>query len=160
MLFRSANQLEYIRHIYEKEIKSILTESFIAINESPDKYIAELNFLSGQIINSITLEKFRCLIQREKIDVLIVPELFKDTWIEDIKKLNPAVSCLFKLVSRFSEGFAKAKAQRNILDFNDLEHFALKLLIDEKGEAAPLANRIRNRFTEIDRKSTRLNSSH
>ena len=161
---RLAKQLEYIRHVYEKEIKSILTESFIAINESPDKYIAELNFLSGQIINSITLEKFRCLIQREKIDVLIVPELFKDTWIEDIK--NGMFSSIFeksKIYSfkDFQEKYKEFTTRKNvyflsIFGFKDTPLDVLKVLFqipndytfilypEEKELAGKLINRSNN----------------
>ena len=97
---RLANQLEYIRHVYDKEIKSILTESFIAINENPEKYITELILLANQITNHISIDKFKRLIQSEIIDVLIVPELFKDTWVEDIR--NGEFSSVFKKTQIYS----------------------------------------------------------
>lgn len=39
---------------------------------------------------------------------------------------------LMRLVNRFSEIYEKEKRDENVLDFNDLEHFALKILLDEE----------------------------
>ncbi len=39
---------------------------------------------------------------------------------------------LIKIVNRFSEFYDKEKREENVLDFNDLEHFALKILSDEQ----------------------------
>ncbi len=38
---------------------------------------------------------------------------------------------LFNLVTEFSNAYATAKAEENVLDFSDLEHFALKILHDQ-----------------------------
>lgn len=46
------------------------------------------------------------------------------------------------LTLRFSEAFAEKKREKNLLDYSDLEHFALEILIhhtengDERSEAA------------------------
>ena len=39
-----------------------------------------------------------------------------------------------KLVFEFTEKFTKAKREKNIIDFNDIEHLALKILVDENEE--------------------------
>ena len=38
---------------------------------------------------------------------------------------------LNELVKRFGKKYAELKAEENVLDFNDLEHFALKVLLDD-----------------------------
>lgn len=43
---------------------------------------------------------------------------------------------LMRIVERFSELYAKEKREENVLDFNDLEHFALKILSDENIRSA------------------------
>jgi len=81
---RLASQIEYINHVYAKEIKSIVSESFLEINEDPEPVANELTELAEKIICSISTAKFNLLIQLEKTDILIVPERFKDTWKEDL----------------------------------------------------------------------------
>lgn len=49
--------------------------------------------------------------------------------LSDNKKIFPIVKELFSLVKTFSEEIDKIKRDRNICDFSDLEHLALKLLV-------------------------------
>ena len=42
------------------------------------------------------------------------------------------LSLLFNVVKAFDECYSRSKEQENLLDFNDLEHFALKALKDEQ----------------------------
>ncbi|MCL2378890.1 MAG: UvrD-helicase domain-containing protein [Defluviitaleaceae bacterium] len=46
----------------------------------------------------------------------------------DLAALAPRVAALMALVSRYAEAFAAEKRKRNLLDFSDLEHFAIKVL--------------------------------
>ncbi len=66
---------------------------------------------------------------------------------EDQERMAPAVAALCDTVKAFSEAFAAEKLRRSVLDFNDLEHYALKLLVQEDGQPTALAREIR--FTEI-----------
>ena len=50
---------------------------------------------------------------------------------EDMRETAPVVSKVIDLVEDFYESFAKAKRERLIIDFSDMEHFAVKLLVDE-----------------------------
>lgn len=109
--------MEYIKYVYEKEIKSIVTESFLGINENPERLIEELVFLANEIIKNITIDKFKHLIQNDKIDVLIVPELFIDTWKEDL--YNCEFSDIFsktKLLSfkEFQENNIRFTTRKNV----------------------------------------------
>lgn len=52
------------------------------------------------------------------------------------------------LVSSFTSAYSTAKRQRNILDFNDLEHFALQLL-EEEGEPSLIAQGLKAYYTEV-----------
>lgn len=67
---------------------------------------------------------------KEVIDKLRV-ELFGRTeaeFIEEIHKLEPMMHLLVKLVIQFAERFTEAKAAKGLLDFGDLEHYALAIL--------------------------------
>ncbi|MBO4679255.1 MAG: helicase-exonuclease AddAB subunit AddA [Lachnospiraceae bacterium] len=49
----------------------------------------------------------------------------------DMRDTAPVVSKVIDLVEDFHESFAKAKRDRLIIDFSDMEHFAVKLLVDD-----------------------------
>lgn len=55
--------------------------------------------------------------------------------IEDIRQTAPAMNALIELTLAFMEAYEEKKRERNLLDFNDLEHFALKILVKEPTEA-------------------------
>ncbi len=49
-------------------------------------------------------------------------------FVADLKKQAAHVACVARLASDFMAAFAKAKQEKQIVDYNDLEHFALKIL--------------------------------
>ncbi len=53
---------------------------------------------------------------------------------EDIRKLSVLVSCLFSLTKRFSDILEERKREKKAADFGDLEHWALRLLVEDTGE--------------------------
>ena len=64
------------------------------------------------------------------------------------KLIAPAMKALIYTVRQFANVFAEEKLKRNAVDFNDLEHFAVKLLIKD-GKPTPLALEIASGFDEI-----------
>ncbi len=62
----------------------------------------------------------------------------------DIKEMHGTLSKIQNLVLEFLEAFAKAKQDRNIMDFNDIEHFALEILGNESS-----ANKYKDKYDEI-----------
>ena len=70
--------------------------------------------------------------------------------LEDLHKILPDVEALAELAQAFSEAFQEKKAERNLLDFSDIEHFALKILIDEQTkEPTAAARELREIYEEI-----------
>ncbi len=69
--------------------------------------------------------------------------------LDDMKKVKPVVEALVSLTLDFAAAFAAKKAEKNILDFNDLEHFALKILIQNEDEPTPVAIELRDYYEEI-----------
>lgn len=62
----------------------------------------------------------------------------------------PVLQALYGLVETFTERFAAKKQENGWLDFNDLEHFTLRLLCDEQtGEPTQLARETAAKYTEI-----------
>ena len=54
--------------------------------------------------------------------------------MEDIRFLRPRIETLFDLVLDYDRRLMQEKRERRLLDFSDLEHFAVQLLVKEKKE--------------------------
>lgn len=76
-----------------------------------------------------------------------------DSIREEIKYLYNIVKPISNIVLRFEEEYSNKKREKGIIDFNDIEHFALNILtdVDEKGNIVPsdIAVGYRNKFYEI-----------
>ncbi len=71
---------------------------------------------------------------------------------EDIDVLTPIISKLNEVVKAYDESFQSHKLQNNILDFSDLEHYTLKLLVKRDGKKyikTPTAKKLSEEFAEI-----------
>ena len=72
--------------------------------------------------------------------------------LEDINKMYPIFNNLKKLIFEFDLEFKKLKKDKNIIDFNDIEHYALDILvqkIDGKYLPTEVALRYKEKFQEI-----------
>ncbi|SOB91579.1 DNA helicase/exodeoxyribonuclease V subunit A [Ureibacillus xyleni] len=72
--------------------------------------------------------------------------------LQEIRLMAPIIQTLVELTETFSEKFTAAKLQRGIVDFSDLEHYALEILaVKEDGvlKPSPVAIDFRNRFKEV-----------
>ena len=55
--------------------------------------------------------------------------------VNAVRRLKPRAALLTELTDRFTKLFAWGKREKNLVDFNDLEHFALRILTrEENGE--------------------------
>lgn len=65
-------------------------------------------------------------------------------------EIRPHMLTLLELTEDFSDAYDIAKKEKNILDFNDVEHAALKLLVDEETKKyTELANGVAGTFKQI-----------
>lgn len=72
--------------------------------------------------------------------------------LEEIRLMAPHMKTLTALVEQFAAGYQKLKEERGVVDFSDLEHYALQILSKEQdGELVPsdIAADYRNRFAEV-----------
>ncbi|MDI3533895.1 MAG: ATP-dependent helicase/nuclease subunit [Thermosediminibacterales bacterium] len=84
-------------------------------------------------------------------------ELFKrppEECIKDLISISPVIDTLIELVVEFGKEYHKAKKARGLVDFSDLEHYCLDILLSENakpGELIPssTAGELRERFEEI-----------
>ena len=85
-----------------------------------------------------------------------VAKTIRDKWLTvdtngavyDRSLTAPALSALIDVVNAFDDAFSAAKRARNQADFNDLEHFAVRLLYNG-AERSELARTLSERYAEI-----------
>lgn len=69
--------------------------------------------------------------------------------LDIIKLCSPLAQVMIELTITFMENFSKKKLSKNILDFSDLEHYALDILIDENNVPTAAAMELQDNFFEI-----------
>ncbi len=70
--------------------------------------------------------------------------------IEELQKNCPIVEKMIEVTLSFQKAFSEKKREKNMLDFNDLEHFALEILIEkETREPSKTAMELQKNFEEI-----------
>ncbi len=72
--------------------------------------------------------------------------------ILDLKRVYIVLNSVKDLIIEFSNNYAKAKKEKNMIDFNDIEHFALDILVkEENAEQVPsdVAKKYQEKFEEI-----------
>ena len=67
----------------------------------------------------------------------------------DLRQAGPAVRALMALVRDFATRYEGEKRRRNVVDFSDLEHMAVRLLYGPEGEYTELAHSCSARFDEV-----------
>lgn len=68
--------------------------------------------------------------------------------LSNIQGAYPYIKKLTEMVLEFGDRFSKKKKERNILDFNDLEHFCLRILIDYDDEKNIIPSKVAENFKE------------
>ena len=72
--------------------------------------------------------------------------------LQDMMAVNKVMKVLFRLTLDFMEEFARKKEEKNLIDFNDLEHYALNILVENReGQKIPTkaAEELGELFEEI-----------
>ena len=72
-----------------------------------------------------------------------------DETLRELSGSAEALRGLLALTRAFSARFAAEKSRRHLLDYNDLEHFALRLLTDRSGAPTAAAREVAGRYAEI-----------
>ncbi|WP_071393857.1 helicase-exonuclease AddAB subunit AddA [Bacillus tuaregi] len=78
-----------------------------------------------------------------------------ESFLQDMKEMKPVIETLARLVHSFSERFSAVKREKGLVDFADLEHYCLEILLDpaakQVGSLAPsdAARYYRNQFKEV-----------
>jgi len=121
--------MEDLRQLTDENSKfETLYETFLHISwgrlpsiNAKDQVIPELKSQVQRIRDNAVKKKIKSLTEGA---FFAPPEKMQ----ADLAALYPRVAALMKLATRFAAAFAAEKRARNILDFTDLEHFAIKIL--------------------------------
>ncbi len=118
--------------------------------------LQSINFKKWPVDKSITLDlKEEAKTLRDKVKKKVNEKLVKIISRNsysincDFEKMLPILTNLSNLVLEFSQKFAECKKEKNCIDFNDIEHFALKILIGENGKITEVAKKYQEKFLEI-----------
>lgn len=69
--------------------------------------------------------------------------------LEEIKRLSPSLALLSKLTLAFMEEYTALKREKKLVDFGDLGHLSLELLLTPEGERTEIALLEQRKFDEI-----------
>ncbi|NLG03943.1 MAG: UvrD-helicase domain-containing protein, partial [Clostridia bacterium] len=93
---------------------------------------------SKSAIDPYKQEMVKTLREQYKKQLLqIRDQYFYDTpenLFDGMKESARAVNALVKLTEEFIDQYGEAKREKNIIDFNDMEHMALDILLEESGD--------------------------
>ena len=110
-----------------------------------------LNFPKGyddELKDLITITRDRCKELLKKKFSLFTD--VNDQALESIENTGATVRGLIKMVRAFHDAYMKLKQRKRVVDFSDLEHMTLDLLVGKKRDAfTPLADEIGARFREV-----------
>ena len=137
------------------EFANVLKEGFLEIANAPD-YFTAIKTQKRSMTKERTAKRSEEYVQ--KLNELVYlrddkyNELFKD--FAKLGTLNEEKQAFFdsgelaralgKYLLKFDEEYTALKRERNLLDYNDLEHTSLSLLSDEK-----ILEEIRGRYTHV-----------
>ncbi|TAA73194.1 helicase-exonuclease AddAB subunit AddA [Planococcus salinarum] len=68
--------------------------------------------------------------------------------LDEMREMAPLMETLVELTNRFAGQYKALKVDKALVDFSDLEHYALEIL-SEDGEPSAIAHEYRSRFKEI-----------
>ncbi len=107
---------------------------------------ADRETLDEELVESVKTELRDKLIKKGVFESIAAP--FKEKnylrYMAEIDSQKDAVREIIELTGAFEAAFKEKKQAKNVLDFNDLEHFAIQILED-----GAIANTYRNQFKYI-----------
>lgn len=117
---------------YEEYSSVIRTRSFQALSRK--KMPPEVEEEKKEAVKNVRNHMKKTLESLEKQFFYMPPEMIE----EAAKIAEPARKELISLTLEFASRFAEKKRKRNVVDFSDMEHLALKILVTRKdGECVP-----------------------
>ena len=148
---------------YAKTLEADLTQLQQA--ENLQGYLQVQTFLNGLVFGKLSpIRKFSGDVQKKETVMEIRSDVKKEvetlqkkyfamdleTLLLQQKRLCPFLEELVRLALEYTQAMETAKRKKRIVDFADIEHFALRILVDEKTkQPRHTAEEFRRHFAEI-----------
>ena len=152
-IFNDIEQLKDIENLINSHTENLWDKIYEKVNE--------LKFEKWPVDRKVTLD-----LKNEAKDIRdgmkkSIEKINKSTFIYNSLQANKDILSMYEnlnniknIVNEFEERYLNKKKEKNIIDFHDIEHFALQILVkkDENGEYTPteVANKLKEKFVEID----------
>ncbi len=152
-------------YLYEEALDSDLELLEFLINKGKEQDFDEISaFLSNLSFARLSGKKMEGVQEKKKEQVKELREEVKESLKEmktryfmgseeqilTMQKLcRGPMETLVGLVCSFMELFAEKKREKNLLDFTDMEHYALKILMGEDGEKSQAAKELSEKYDEV-----------
>ena len=151
------DELEKYKLTIEDDIY-ILKKFYEKTNDSWDiayEFAQNMKFKSWPVDRKIELElKDESKRSRDVVKNKIM-KLTKDILIydsksayNDIYEMYDILDILKNVIFKFDEEFKIKKHEKNIIDFNDIEHYALEILLDRKQDGSYIPSEVAKRYQE------------
>ena len=150
----------YLTIVSDIEILETLYEKTEISWDEAYKFVNEIKFKSWPVDRKIALDaKDEAKKARDTVKNKLMKNA-KETLVydsknayNDIYKMYEILKILKEVILEFDKKFKLKKRERNIIDFNDIEHYALKILVkkDKNGNYVPteVAKKYQEKFEEI-----------
>lgn len=152
-------------YLYEDAVNSdlVFIEELKALSHKKD-FDEISSRLSSLSFARLSGKKMEGVEERKKEEVKVLREEVKDSLKElksryflgrekqilDLLRLcRLPMEGLVGLTLSFMERFGEKKREKNLLDFTDMEHFALKILMGEDGEMTSAARELSRKYDEV-----------
>ena len=127
--------------------------------DDPFNIAKDMKFKSWPIDKKIVLDiKDEAKVSRDSVKnklMKVIKEILvydSESAYRDIYEMHEVLEILENVILKFDENFNLKKHEKNIIDFNDIEHYALKILVKENGknyEPTEVAKKYQEKFEEI-----------
>ena len=138
-----AREAEQLLALAEKSSWDALREAEPVFERMPSFKAAEKNELQEQLA-ALRNQCKKALLTR--LDEFRTPS---GTVLAELGSTTQGLRALFDLAGRFTQAYTQEKRRLRVLDFSDLEHGAVQLLLHPDGTPRPLARELSAQYAEI-----------
>lgn len=126
--FKKIDEAIALENVKQLEM-AILNFSFVRLKSIKKD---EKALLDETLVETVKTQIRDKLLKKSIYESLVAPfkEKTIDRYFEEFERLGSALGSLKELVEAFDTNFMALKNSKNVLDFNDLEHYAIKILED------------------------------
>lgn len=114
---------------YEELVRKVRLLSFETLGRSRSKDISEVKKAAVKQIR----DEYKAYVTKTLQAKLFTKEFAN--LLEDIRENKPAVEMMMTLAQDFYRRMDTEKRERNVIDFNDMEHMALNILVKKQKTA-------------------------